>query len=97
MTPAPFANDDRELPESVWPTVDPDERALWGGRITAFGQFWSLYEYQTHLKYGTSLGIGKSVDLVEPLMRITNSYAHDRILRGELRTRINSGITSVPE
>jgi hypothetical protein len=26
-------------------------------------------------------------------MKITKNYAHDRILRGELRTKINSGIT----
>jgi hypothetical protein len=34
--------------------------------MTAFSQFLSLYEHQIHLKYGTSLGIGKPVDSVEP-------------------------------
>jgi hypothetical protein len=36
------------------------------GRMTAFGQSLSLYEHQMYLKQGISLGIGKSVDSVEP-------------------------------
>jgi hypothetical protein len=68
------------------------------GRMTAFGQFLSLYEHQMHLKYGISLGIGKSVDSVEPIRtRVTKSYTNDLILRGKLRIKINSVITSVRE
>jgi hypothetical protein len=36
------------------------------GGMAAFGQFLPLYEHQMHLKYGTSFGIGKSIDSVEP-------------------------------
>jgi hypothetical protein len=36
------------------------------GRMTAFGQLLSLYEHRMHLKYGTSLDIGKSVGSADP-------------------------------